>query len=307
MPSNRILLTDGKPQILPTDDTSAVRIRALDKADRLGTPSEGEILLALEITPEPKLRWLKTVGVRVEKALDDQGQNLKQVPPAAGAPAGLPGAFGGGPGGAGGFPGGPLPGAGMVVGGAVNDQGRLTPLHLKKGAQATTSLKELSGSITAEVLLEPKPLITVTDFLQSGGKTIKGTNGGSIKIVAINQTGTGQVSVHFELDPPEGAALAGTPISISHSAEGIVLSNINAPDSPHQVLTLQDDKGNFLPLISVGIGSNPGKGTRYTLACQPQQGQGEPAKLVFAVSKSITLSVPFTLKNMPLPQARAER
>jgi hypothetical protein len=178
------------------------------------------------------------------------------------------------------------------------------PIHLKKGAQDAKSLKEISGTITAQVLLEPKPLITVTDVLQSAGKTIKGTDGGSIKIVALNVHGMGQVSIFFELDPPEGAALAGKGISIGRTAEGVVLTNTNAPDSPHQELTLLDDKGNFLPLIGAGISTNPAKGTGYTLTCQPQKDQGEPAKLVFSVSKSVTLDVPFTLKNVPLPQGR---
>jgi hypothetical protein len=303
MPSSRILLTDGKPQALPTDDSTAVRVRVLDKADRLGTPDKGEIQLAVEITPEPKLRWQKTVAVHIKKALDDQGQSLTQVLPATEAPAGLPGGrFGGGQGGAGGFPGGLPPGAGIAIGGTGHDQSRITPIHLKEGAQSAKSLKEISGNITAQVLLEPKPLITVTDVLKSAGKTIQGTAGGSIKVLSIQKMGTGRMTIRFELEPPAGAALAGRVYSVSPSAEGVILTNGDGttPESPHQVFSLVDDKGNFLPPVGTGINTNPAKGIEYDLTYQPQKDQGEPAKLVFSISKSVTIDVPFTLKNVPL-------
>ena len=181
------------------------------------------------------------------------------------------------------------------------------PIHLKKGEREAKFLKEISGTITTHVLLEPKPLITVTDVLKSAGKTVKGTDGGSIKISAINVRGMLGVEVYFELEPPEGAALTGKQLSCSRSAEGVVLSNTNAADSPHQELTLLDDKGSFLPLISVGVNTSPGMMTEYSLTCLPQKDQGLPAKLVFSVSKGATIGVPFTLKNVPLPQARPER
>jgi hypothetical protein len=303
--SGRIVLADGKPQAFPTDDTTAVRVRALDKADALGTPGEGEILLALEVAPEPKLRWQKTLAVRVGKATDDQGQNLTQVLPAAGAPVPPPGApvpFGGGRGGAGGFPGGLPPGPGVAVfGGTGNDHGRLTPIRLKKGAQAARSLKEISGSITAEVLSEPKALITVTDLLKSAGKTVKGTESGSLKVLAIGEQREGQFRIHCELDPPAGVALDGRSLRILPSAQGVVLANEAAPGTPYHELSVVDDKGNFLPPASLSFNANAANGTELVLTCQPGKGQGEPAKLVFSVSKSVTLDVPFTLKNVPLP------
>jgi hypothetical protein len=40
-------------------------------------------------------------------------------------------------------------------------------------------------------------------------------------------------------------------------------------------------------------------GAEYTILCQPAAGQ-DPAKLVHSVSRSVTLDVPFTLKNVPL-------
>jgi hypothetical protein len=216
-----IILTDGKPPSLPTDDRTAVRVRAL-KADRVGASAEGEILLALEITPEPKLLWQETVAVQIKKATDDQGQDLEQVVAGGKGPI-LPGAGGmggggggvgafrpgmmapGGPGGGGGGPGafpppaipvdggrgalgpgppggafpppaipvdggrgalgpGPpgmvVPGGGAALGLPAGGMGMagnagvvLAPVRLKKGAKPATSLKEVSGTITARVLV----------------------------------------------------------------------------------------------------------------------------------------------------------
>lgn len=281
----RIVLADGKPQALPIDDAAAVRVRALDKSDALGTPAEGEFLLGLEATPEPKLRWQKAVAVRVGKVTDDQGQSLTQVLPAPVAP-GAPVPFGGGRAGAGGFPGGRAQGGGAAVfGGAGPDPGLLLPLRLKKGTEEAKSLREISGTITAEVLTEPQPVMTVTDLLKSAGKTVKATEGGSVKIVAIDKQATGSFRVRCELDLPVGAV---------------------APDSPYYELSVVDDKGNVLPPVSVSF-NTIANGTELDLTFQPRKDQGEPAKLVCAVGKGITLDVPFTLKNVPLPPRRSER
>src|SRR5262249_55939457 len=157
-----------------------------------GAPREVEILLALEIAPEPALRWQQTVAVHVSKATDDQGQNLEQVVADSPAPA-RPG--GGGLGG--GF-GGRLPrlgpGPGVMRGGSEPDAGvGVSRIRLKPGAQAATSLKEISGTITARVRGEGRPVITVADVLKSAGKTFKGADSGSIKVNEVSKEESGQV------------------------------------------------------------------------------------------------------------------
>jgi RNA polymerase sigma factor (sigma-70 family) len=74
-----IILTNGKAQPQPTDDRTAVRIRA----GRTTTPNDREIRVALQITPEPRLHRLEIVALHIKKATDDQGQSLEQVSSAA--------------------------------------------------------------------------------------------------------------------------------------------------------------------------------------------------------------------------------
>jgi hypothetical protein len=68
-------------------------------------------------------------------------------------------------------------------------------------------------------------------------------------------------------------------------------------------LTLQDDKGQALPLtVAEGQAHNDGNTIlwEYKFTCKPQKDQGVPAKLVFNGTRTVTVDVPFTLKDVPL-------
>lgn len=185
----QIVLTDAgdKAKKEAADVSSAVRVKALPKSDLFGQPGEGEILLALEISPEPKLQWQQTMAVRIRKALDDQGQELKEAAPSApGAPTNI--------------------GVGAVVRpgfhpwfGGLN---QYYPVRLKKGEKAAKSLKELSGTVTAQLLTAPQAVITADNVLKSNGKTFKGADEGSIKILDVSKGDNGTVTVRFELEQP---------------------------------------------------------------------------------------------------------
>jgi hypothetical protein len=201
MPGQVLLLKDGKLRKLPTDDRSAVRIRALPKAAMFGDAPEGEIILALEVTPEPRLQWQGLQSVRIEKALDDQGQKLTQVTPQVPAPAAGIGA--GGPGIAppavaiqpaiaqagGGWGGG--------WGGGIHPT---VPVQLKKGEKAAKALKELQGVISAKMLSEATPMIVADNLAKAKGKTFKGKEGGSIKVLDV-KTEEKKTTIQFEFEP----------------------------------------------------------------------------------------------------------
>ena len=74
MQANQITLIDGKPEKVPTDASSAIRVRISDYVKQMPKAAEGEIRLGLELTPEPKLQIVQVGAVRVDKAIDDQGQ-----------------------------------------------------------------------------------------------------------------------------------------------------------------------------------------------------------------------------------------
>src|SRR5207245_2648901 len=67
---DQITLIDGKAEAEPTDYATAVRVRAQAKAGIFGHAPEGQILFALEMTPEPKITWQRLIGVKIAKAID---------------------------------------------------------------------------------------------------------------------------------------------------------------------------------------------------------------------------------------------
>jgi hypothetical protein len=77
---------------------------------------------------------------------------------------------------------------------------------------------------------------------------------------------------------------------------------------PNNGLTILDDKGKTLPVqmgqqqiqFVQGPGGNAVTAI-YTLICPPGKDHGEPAKVVFMGRKNLTIDIPFTLKDVPLP------
>jgi hypothetical protein len=173
------------------DASSAVRVKALASTELFGKAQDGENLLVLQISPEPKIQWVQTMAVRIDKALDDQEQKLS-------ATADNPGAGGGNvfPGGPGGIRPLPIrPGFGFGV-------HQYSLVHIKKGEKASKSLKELTGTISAQILTAPEAVITTENVLKNNGKTFKGGENGSIKILDVSKGDNGTLTVRFEMEQP---------------------------------------------------------------------------------------------------------
>jgi hypothetical protein len=372
---NQITLVDGKHQTTPVDYRSAVRVRTLTEGAQV---TDKEYVLPLQISPEPKLQWQNLISLRIDKAIDNNDQKLTQVMNNGNDVV----------------PGNPqlirpfikrAPFIPAFPGMAGHQQ---TVLQLKKGEQASKSLKELTGVITAQVLGVPQPMITVENILKAGGKTIKGTEGGSIKVVEVTKDDNGLVKVKFELEmppnvvPPNGGigavggfgfggvapggiqilpalpvnpapppgilpkpapnpapkefrqgavlpkgALAAPPVQVQAvpaqaaplqvqvqqiQVQGNVQIGIavgpggfGGPIGGPNGISLVDDKGNTIPPTGyqVEFAQNQGNLTgQSVMTFQVQKGQGQPAKLIFSASKSVTIDIPFTLKDITLPK-----
>ena len=261
---DRIVLADGRPSDLPAFDGTAVRVRAVGKADGPGSPADGEAVLALEVTPEPKLRWRGVAAVEVGKATDDNGQALEQVNPAGQAP------------------------------------GSPVTIRLKKGPGTSASLREITGTVTARVLREPQPYLTVDDVLGAAGKNFQAADGGGLRVIDVTKGPAGRVELRFAINPPIGAAAVGGPVRVTQRAGRVVVSSVGG-EGPEYELAVTDDKGVVLGPVGLGGRGGVGREPDYSATYQPRQGQGAPAKLVYTVSPNVTLIVPFTLRNVPLP------
>jgi hypothetical protein len=322
--TEEIFLKAGKPATLPTDARSAMRVRALPRSDRAAPVGEGELVVDLEATPEPRLQWQTLESLRIVKAVDDQGQNLSEmvqteVPP-------LPGAVGVA-----------VPGLGRAMT-FSSSQRQIASVHLKKGARAARSLKELQGVLSAQVLTEPKALIRVDKVLDAGGKTVKGAEGGSIKVLQVKREANDSITVQFEMDMPPntvaqsdprampallrpainirpapiappgrpqlppGALQVGGPAPPQRVVGGAII--MNPPISSNSLgITLEDDKGAPLPNSIAANYQNTPQGLMavYHLNYRPEKTHGQPARLVFTGRKAASIDIPFLLKDIPLP------
>jgi hypothetical protein len=190
------------------------------------------------------------------------------------------------------------------------------------------------------VLGDPRPIITVPNVLHSAGKTVKGDAGGSIKVHEVTRGKDGSLHLRFEVEQPPDIVpdpgpgftvpplnLKPVPVIPAGPAAGAVPAPVPLPapvppggrivpaagpgrlgrpafrGGAHGV-RLVDGEGNVLPArIAVSRQRGPG-GTptlEYQLEYTSPSGQGEPARLVFAGRKSVTIDVPFTLTDVPLP------
>ncbi|GEM_PF-1880298 len=316
--NGQLILKDGKAKKLSTDDRCAVRVRALGKSDLFGNVPQGEIILALEVSLEPKLQWQMFQSIHVEKAVDNRDQKLTQVIPQVEGAAGIVG--------------------GNLAGGVVILQQRqmqmqmqmqmmvrqkmgwsglsqIVPVQFKKGVKEAQALKELSGTLTVQLLTAAQPLIAADKLDKSAGKTFKGDKGGSIKIVSV-QAEEDQTTIQLEFEQPpydkvapvqshvilgdgirDGAQLAGVKASIRDG----FMESFNG-------LSVQDNKGNALPIkvaTAAPVQRQPGPGfgpiMSYVFLCRHEKDKGQPAKVVYLGRKRATVEIPFVLKDVPLP------
>src|SRR5262249_20568314 len=77
--AGQITLMPGKPEAVPADNSSSIRVRLADRKRHNFNVGAKEIGLVLEISPEPRLRWQQTMSVLIDKAVDDNSQTLRQA------------------------------------------------------------------------------------------------------------------------------------------------------------------------------------------------------------------------------------
>jgi hypothetical protein len=297
-PELPLVFLDGQPKAVPTYYGGALRVRVLPRAaaaPQNGTPvhrPDGETLLTVEVTPEPKLGMQNILSVRIEKLLDEQGGEMKL----------------------------PLPyirdtyefdeeemmGMGMrsysgrMAQGQAN-LGKQIPVRVR-GARDMKKIKEIHGAVAAEVLTPMQPLLTIDDILSASGKTESVSGAGSLKVVDAKRDGKGQVmlKVEFKKHVPGGEE--------AMVWRARMWGRVNQPQADNnketvgRMLVLKDDKGTAIPLSNVA--SKPidefGIVMEYDLTFAATD-KVVPAKLVYVGQRLTTIDVPFVLKDVPLP------
>jgi hypothetical protein len=302
----QLVLLDNGQALLPSAYAGAVCVRGQRSAGTQG--DMGRISVDLVVGTEPKLRCVDSFSLRIEKVVDDRGQELAVADDSFVGPVvityGRRGA---------------LP---YTAGFSVQH----LQTRLNAGEKPAKSLREIHGMLVGRVFTEPRPVLAAEDVLNGVGKTFDGADGGSIKLLEANtQEGAkgnaGHLTLRFELVlPPDPAAdgfpggipvRAGGRMRIAAAGGGAVpvpavpaIAPLASSSSPRRVggLCLLDDKGNDLRPMGMRMTSRDPRGVvrEYTMEFDVPEGR-RAARLVYNASKAVGVEVPFTLKDIPLP------
>jgi hypothetical protein len=292
--SNSIVVTDGPPPALPTFYAGAVRIRAVPVASE--RPSAGGLHgrqdMILEVALQPRFAWRGVLDVRIERALDAQGNCLKQsLPPVHLAPEAVN-----------------LRNAGLID---FNRYPYLTGSALQRipvqfrGEGHGGNLSEVEGIVTCQIQTPFQPLITVPRILTASGKTVKGADGSALTIVGVARGDDGRLQVRARFDDPNlllaGMRPAGRGGFVVR-ANGRPMLQTNGM-SPWTNLVLRDRKGRNIPLHAVESTVLPqanGLKQEFVLTYAPRSSQAEEASLIYSGQRLVLVEVPFRLKDVPL-------
>jgi RNA polymerase sigma factor (sigma-70 family) len=325
---SRLVLKDGKPATSPTAYVGAARVRAVTGPPQFAAlpAREGESDIGLQFSLEPRLVWRRLTALRLDKAVDDQDQTLEQALASDNGPAAGVGGIGG-PGGGIAFRG--APGHDFDICSGVN---LYSSLRLKKGEKPAKSLKQLKGTLTAEILGPIKPIITVDNLLDAAGKKCKGNEGGSLEVLEVVRGEDGEITVKLAIDPPaesvQGMAAAGAvmvapaggggavpppplpagklPAPPAAPAGGAVAIGgfVRTPGNGHESeISLVDTKGKVIETTRHTLsyrGGEKGFTHMHEFAFRLPK-EREITKLVFSGRRPATIDLPFTLKDVPLP------
>ena len=298
-----IVLMDGKPDRLPGERSTAVRVVALPPgfSGHKVTLGSGDYSLCLDVTPAPGLNWQEVIGVKVSRVIDSSGRV-----------------------GAGGVEKNVLPAfdpSGMVVfarpGVAVrfDNNGnvimpdtipnpRVVPVPVKVATATAKSLKRLEGSVYGEMNLLHQHLVTIADLKKNSGKIYEGPNELKVTVLDVREApaagGQGLVRIQFEYPSPwvVNARRRGCNVGFNPGWP-------EAPQNPALGRSVQafDATGKPFPVTTSGNTdlSDDGMINIQTMQFTFRAGVGLPAKIVVVGPKAVFVEVPFVLENVQLP------
>jgi hypothetical protein len=306
-PEVPLVFLDGKPLAVPTYCTGAVRVRVLPRttptanAPQNGAPvndNEGGRLLTIEVSPEPKMGWQNVLSVRIERVLDEQGNELKAPLPYLCEPSNY----------------GDLEQVWALGGirdvsydGAGQNSNRYTQVPIRlRASKDVKRLKEVHGLVAAEVLTPMQPLITVEDILNASNKTVPGKDGGSLKVSEVKRDDKGQVTLQVVVEKPTApqAEVMAARMAMMWGGGMPVQAQPNDVNAVGKTLSLVDEKGQAFKLVAVEnkvLDSETGGNAEYRLTFRPPAGAPKPERLVYKGQRQTTIDVPFVLKDVPLP------
>jgi hypothetical protein len=284
VPDRTVRLVPGQPRPEPACIFGALRFRALGVP--VGQAAAGQAGFLLDVTPEPHLGWQGVREVRLEKAVDEHGQQLTQANRPS-VPSGVV-----------------VPRVAFTE--TVNAAPAATPVWLNRGERTSRVLREVRGTATVQVLTPDEPLLTVDDVLHATGKTYKGLDGSGMKVVEVRRDEGGAVYLRLHME------LAG-PGQVAWNANGRIILQVNRNVRAWNSRSAAEAAAAGLYLFDRA--SRPyrrgeaettlaANGNAFALELRvkfyPEKDHGDPDRLIHLGKRSVLIDVPFTLKDVPL-------
>jgi hypothetical protein len=281
--SEPITLLDVKPAARATSQTGALRVRMLGPRAAVASDVGGgrkQVSLTLEVKPEPRVGWERLAAVRIDRVVDDKGDELPPPPAVLGEWR--------------------LPEIGDDVMIVWDGRGEvpLAPAPQLFGMTFPVSdrtgkgLREVRGTVAAWVRTAPEPLIQIDDLAKALDDTRHGADGCRLKVAECTAEG-GLYKVRIELTPPRSPNVAdliqGRLMRLNRRFVEKVTENIDATNSPFAVA---NDKGEALALVSGRCDHDSNGPSRvYTLVYKPSKNEREPTKLAFGTTGKVLVTV----------------
>jgi hypothetical protein len=298
-PPARVVLLDGPGPSLAGCHSGAVRIRLLPH----GTPFPGELradelVLPLQVSAEARLQWSGVVGVRIDRAIADDGRSIQATGVLPSGPAGDVAPV-------------------MIINNAavINPAGPVmagaAAVRLQRGERAVRSLRELAGELTGQIRVT-EPMVQVAAPLAAGaGATSPG--GAEIKLLKVDvEDGQWKLTVqtNVPIDQNANAAFNGRIVFQG----GVVVQQMGAAVKPTPLgsgqmdfngLSLEDAQGRRWPAVA-GIQessqfSPQGVTTVQQVVFQSPASDATPARLILSGQRPVAVAVPFQFRDVPLP------
>ncbi len=289
----RSILIDGTPPSLPTYIAGPLRFRVLTPQIPQSSinMADGEVQFSLEVTNDSKLSWLHFGNLRIDKAVDDQGQVLTPMfgitglASAAQTPEEIIWVDGSGS------------GSSPVVAPYQN-----IPVRLKLGQQPSRKLREFRGTISAQVQTAPEPLISVENLLEAAGKTVRGVDGCSMEVREVVHDDNGELTIRATVRvplPPTNWNPVLRPVRV-RVARGKASTTTQGNGTTNPYIVDADGKSHFAKVDTNPSVTPDANVYDVRLTCQVPRSRAETAKLVYTGPRTLVIDVPFEFKDLPL-------
>jgi hypothetical protein len=305
-----VVLADGLAAALPGDRSTAVRVLALPASfpgNRV-IRGAGEVVLNLDVTPLPGVKWDDVAAVRVLRAEDETGRPVTashqlEVQSPGGGPYQQAIFLGG------------MPAQAVFLGGDVaystpfgqtRTNPRVVPVTLRTDDRAIRSLRVFEGVVVGEITLTDQALATVSNLSKSAGATVTGPNASRFTLLDYKELPDGRVSLKLRTEGPNPWTLQRLGRRGGLVFNNLMLEDLSGVSRAGRVkFKFTDAAGRPIPQPMTQSSSTTDDGIRQTaeveLVFAKRPEFGPPATLTVVGNKPATVEVPFRMTNVVLP------